>query len=111
MADDIAVVGTSASAPFSLKAQRGDGMVLLGMDWRDGPHPPDDFVGFSIQYRPPDHDRFFSLSRLSFARHPANVGTNPRSSPYGPIQKSAGSTSRSTRTCPERIATGSGPRS
>lgn len=88
MADDIAVLGTNASAPFSLKVHRGDGMVLLGMDWRDGPHPPDEFVGFSIQYRPPDHQAFFSLSnRLSFARHPANVGTNPRSSLFAPIQK------------------------
>jgi len=87
MTDEFQVRGANAAAAFRLTVHRGDGMVLLGMDWKDG-QPPQDFVGFSIQYRLPDNERFFSVwNRLGFATPPTNVGTNPRSSLYAPIQK------------------------
>lgn len=47
------VTGKNQAAQFSLTIHRGDGMVLLGMDWKDG-QPPSNFVGFAIQYREPD---------------------------------------------------------
>src|SRR6185369_3389227 len=49
---DFRVTGKNAAAPFSLTIHRGDGMVLLGMDWKVG-QPPLNFVGFAIQYREP----------------------------------------------------------
>ena len=61
MDTDFRVVGTNASAPFSLTIHRGDGMVLLGMNWKIG-QPPADFVGFAIQYREPG-TKFFKTVR------------------------------------------------
>jgi hypothetical protein len=87
MAGEIEVLGTNPSALFSLKVHRGDGMALLGMDWRSG-MPPPDFVGFSMEYLPPGRTKFLALSnRLGFDTPAANVGTNPRSSLFAPIQK------------------------
>jgi len=87
MAGEIDVIGTSAIALFSLRVHRGDGMALLGMDWRGGP-PPADFVGFSIEYRPPGSTKFLALgNRLTFATPPSNVGSKPTSSLFAPIQK------------------------
>jgi hypothetical protein len=31
---------------------RGEGMALLGMDWKEG-RPADNFVGFAIEYQEP----------------------------------------------------------
>ncbi len=87
MGDEIEVLGTNPNAAFTLKAHRGDGMALLGMDWRD-PTPPADFVGFAIEYRPPNHANFLALgNRITFATPPSNVGSNPKSSLFAPIQK------------------------
>jgi phosphatidylserine/phosphatidylglycerophosphate/cardiolipin synthase-like enzyme len=87
MAGEIEIIGTNAAAPFTLKVHRGDGMALLGMDWRIG-QPPADFVGFSIESRPPGGTTFFALgNRLSFPTPPANAVGNPRSSLFAPIQK------------------------
>lgn len=88
MAGEIDVLGTNASALFSLRVHRGDGMALLGMDWRGG-QPPATFVGFSIEYRPPDRTTFFPLgNRLTFATPPANLGAHKAtSSLFAPIQK------------------------
>jgi len=87
MAGDFEVLGSNDAAPFRLKVHRGDGMALLGMDWTDG-QPPNDFVGFSIDYLPPGNTRFLALgNRLTFDTPPKNVGSNPRSSLYAPIQK------------------------
>jgi len=87
MADEMDVLGTNNAAPFSLRVHRGDGMALLGMDWRDG-KPPTSFVGFSIEYLPPGNTRFLALgNRLTFATPPKNVGSNPSSSLFAPIQK------------------------
>lgn len=63
MSGEFQVQGKNGNAPFSLKLHRGDGMVLVAMNWR-GATPPDDFVGFWIEYREPDGDRFFTLSNM-----------------------------------------------
>ena len=87
MSDDFEVLGTNPSAPFSLKVHRGDGMVLLGMDWRDA-EPPPNFVGFAIEYRPPNRTKFLALhNRITFATPPSNVGPSLDSSLFAPIQK------------------------
>ena len=66
MSGEFQVTGQNASAPFTLKLHRGDGMVLVAMNWRGGP-PPKDFVGFGIQYREPAGDRYFDLkNRIGF---------------------------------------------
>lgn len=66
MAKDWQVKGAVAAAPFTLKLHRGEGMVLLAMDWK-GALPPSDFVGFAIEYRYPDGDRFYPVkNRLAF---------------------------------------------
>lgn len=66
MAKDWQIAGTVADAPFTLKLHRGEGMVLLAMDWRGGP-PPRDFIGFAIEFQPPRYDRFFPVkNRLAF---------------------------------------------
>jgi hypothetical protein len=60
------VTGKNAAAEFSLTIHRGDGMLLLGMDWKDG-RPPANFVGFAIQYREPGTDFFKNVrNRIGF---------------------------------------------
>lgn len=87
MGDEIAVLGTNPNAAFKLKVHRGDGMALLGMDWLDA-QPPANFVGFAIEFRPPDRTTFLALrNRITFATPPTNVGSNPESSLFAPIQK------------------------
>jgi phosphatidylserine/phosphatidylglycerophosphate/cardiolipin synthase-like enzyme len=84
---DFEVTGTNDAAPFSLKLHRGDGMVLLGMNWKGGT-PPDDFVGFAIEYREPDGNRWYSLrNRLSFGPSTGDVNPNQLSTRLSPIQK------------------------
>ncbi|MES2097419.1 MAG: phospholipase D-like domain-containing protein [Pseudomonadota bacterium] len=66
MAKDWQIDGAVADAPFSLKLHRGEGMVLLAMDWKTATPPPD-FVGFAIEYRYPDGDRFYPVkNRIAF---------------------------------------------
>lgn len=66
MAGSPFVRGAVAAAPFTLKIYRGEGMVLLAMNWKTGT-PPADFVGFSIEYRRPKTTRFWPLkNRLHF---------------------------------------------
>lgn len=85
--DDFEVTGTNDSAPFSLKLHRGDGMLLLAMNWKSGT-PPADFVGFAIEYQEPGGDRFFSLNnRLSFSPVSGGVSPNQLSTRLSPIQK------------------------
>jgi hypothetical protein len=69
------VKGKNASALFTLKLHRGDGMCLIAMNWKEG-KPPDDFVGFAIEYKEPNGDRFYALkNRLSFPG--VNLKKNP----------------------------------
>lgn len=44
---DYQVTGSNEAALFTLKAYRGEGMLLLAMNWKEG-QPPKDFVGFSL---------------------------------------------------------------
>jgi hypothetical protein len=75
VAGEFQVVGTNNMAPFTLKLHRGDGMALLAMNWKKG-KPPNDFVGFAIEYQEPGGTKFFALkNRLTF---PGPAGeTNP----------------------------------
>jgi phosphatidylserine/phosphatidylglycerophosphate/cardiolipin synthase-like enzyme len=60
------VTGNNEAALFTLKVHRGDGMVLLGMNWKEG-KPTTDFAGFSIEYREPGGTKFFPLrNRINF---------------------------------------------
>jgi phosphatidylserine/phosphatidylglycerophosphate/cardiolipin synthase-like enzyme len=66
MSDGFEVNGSNPSALFTLKIHRGDGMSLLAMNWKNG-KPPDNFVGFGIEYKEPKGDTFFALkNRLTF---------------------------------------------
>jgi phosphatidylserine/phosphatidylglycerophosphate/cardiolipin synthase-like enzyme len=61
MSDDgFRIEGTNAAADFTLTAHRGDGMVMLGMNWRVG-EPPANFVGWQIQCRPPGAAKSYYL--------------------------------------------------
>ncbi len=84
---DFEVFGTNAAALFSLKVFRGEGMALLGMNWKSGT-PPDNFVGFAIEYQEPGGNQFYPVNnRLSFLENDGNVNPNVLSSRLSPIQK------------------------
>lgn len=81
------VTGNNENALFTLKAYRGEGMLLLAMNWKNG-EPPIDFVGFSIEYKEPNGDRFFALkNRLSFKDANGKVSKESVSSLLAPFQK------------------------
>ena len=87
MSDGFQVPGESDTAPFKLKLHRGDGMALIAMDWRNG-RPPENFVGFAIEYRQPNSQKFFPLTnRLSFEGPEGTVSRERRSTLLAPIQK------------------------
>ncbi len=87
VANDFQVVGQSQKALFSLKIHRGDGMVLLAMNWKQG-KPPDNFVGFAIEYKEPGGQQFFALkNRLCFPTASGGVDPNQLSTLRSPIQK------------------------
>ncbi|NHZ89597.1 phospholipase [Massilia sp. CCM 8733] len=78
------VVGKNATAPFTLKIHRGESMVLIAMNWRDG-KPPIDFAGFAIEYRAPGSVKFKVLkNRLGF---PGITADKSLSTLESPIQK------------------------
>jgi phosphatidylserine/phosphatidylglycerophosphate/cardiolipin synthase-like enzyme len=84
---DFQVSGKNTKAIFTLKLHRGDGMCLIAMNWKKG-SPPDNFVGFAIESRPPDSNEFFPLiNRLTFG--PSDDQDNPvrLSTLVSPIQK------------------------
>ncbi len=81
------VVGTNANAPFSLKLHRGDGMTLIAMNWKNG-RPPQNLVGFAIEYREPGGSQFFALNnRLGFLDASGHVNPDKLSTLQSPIQK------------------------
>ena len=91
MANDYFVRGKNSAAPFTLKIHRGEGMCLLAMNWRTG-EPPRDFVGFAIEYREPDSDRFFPVkNRLCFKGKDLIANADGSAAQYpsteAPIQK------------------------
>jgi PLD-like domain len=61
MTDDFRAEGVNADAAFSMTLHRGEGMLLVAMDWRLGGEPPRDFVGFAIEYRLDGADVFTNV--------------------------------------------------
>lgn len=87
MENTFQVTGTNDDAPFTLKVHRGDGMALLGMNWRKG-KPPRDFVGFAIEYREPDSDKFWPVrNRIGFPGQRTKPTDPTIPSTEAPIQK------------------------
>ena len=85
---DFQVTGQGAKTAFTLKLHRGEGMCLLAMNWRAAPQPPDDFVGFAIEYHEPDDGRFWAVSnRIAFPGADGAINPNALSSRLSPIQK------------------------
>lgn len=83
---DFQVSGTNDKALFTLKVHRGDGMALLAMNWKTG-EPPNDFVGFAVEYKEPNGDRFYALNnRLGFLKD-GKVDPKTFSTLRSPIQK------------------------
>lgn len=62
-------------------------MVLLAMNWKQG-QPPDNFVGFAIEYQEPGGNTFFPLNnRIGFATAAGSVAPATLSTLQSPIQK------------------------
>ena len=81
------VPGRNSKALFTLKIHRGEGMALLAMNWKDG-KPPNDFVGFSIEYKEPGEPRFFVLkNRIGFPAADGSVNPESQQTILAPIQK------------------------
>jgi hypothetical protein len=92
--DDYKIYGQVAAAPFTLTLHRGEGMCLLAMNWRNNQPPPDDFVGFMIEYREPkaendpSPDKWWTLNnRLSFTDASKITDKSALSTRSSPIQK------------------------
>jgi len=84
---DFQVTGNNKDALFTLKAYRGEGMLLLAMNWKNG-KPPEDFVGFSIEYKEPNGDKFYALkNRISFLDDKGKASVESISSLQAPFQK------------------------
>ena len=87
MAGEFQISGQNAAALFTLKLHRGEGMTLLAMNWKAA-EPPLDFVGFAIEYREPNGNKFFVLkNRLGFLGTEGDVNPNRLSTRLAPIQK------------------------
>jgi phosphatidylserine/phosphatidylglycerophosphate/cardiolipin synthase-like enzyme len=87
MSKEFQVSGTNKAAPFSLNIYRGDGMALLGMDWKRS-KPPKDFVGFAIEFKEPKGKKFKAIgNRLAFPGVDGSVNPKTLSSRKSPIQK------------------------
>ena len=87
MADEFQINGQNSAALFTLKLHRGDGMTLLAMNWKRG-KPPDNFIGFAIEYKEPKGDTYYSLkNRLSFPVNANEADPNRYSTLRSPIQK------------------------
>jgi hypothetical protein len=87
MSDEFEVSGTNAAALFTMKLHRGEGMVLIAMNWKKD-KPPSDFVGFAIEYKEPNGDKLFTLkNRLAFPGLNDSVNPNQMSTRLSPIQK------------------------
>jgi hypothetical protein len=84
---DFQISGTNKAALFTLKLHRGDGMCLVAMNWKKG-KPPEDFVGFAIESKPPDENKFFPLNnRIAFPGADGSVNPLQLSTLVSPIQK------------------------
>jgi phosphatidylserine/phosphatidylglycerophosphate/cardiolipin synthase-like enzyme len=87
MSTGFQVKGANSKADFTLKVHRGDGMALLGMNWRSG-KPPRDFVGFAIEFREPGGSRFWPLrNRIGFPGQRKKFSDPTIESTKAPFQK------------------------
>lgn len=87
MSDNVQIVAKNANAPFTLILHRGDGMTLLAMNWKAA-KPPREFVGFALEYKEPDGDRFWTIkNRINFPNPDGSVNKERTSSRISPIQK------------------------
>lgn len=87
MSSDYQTIAKNADAPFTLKLHRGDGMTLLAMNWKTD-KPPRDFVGFALEYKEPNGDRFWEIkNRINFPNPDGSVNKKRTSSRLSPIQK------------------------
>lgn len=87
MNGEFQVGGQNSAALFTLKLHRGDGMTLVAMNWRKR-LPPAEFVGFAIEYKEPEGEKFFALkNRISFPGAAGAVNPNRLSTRLSPIQK------------------------
>jgi hypothetical protein len=81
------VEGANDKAPFTLKLHRGEGMTLIAMNWKKG-QPPQDFVGFAIEYQEPGGSQYYALNnRLGFFDAAGNIDPTALSTLKSPIQK------------------------
>ncbi|KAI7971792.1 hypothetical protein EIK77_000101 [Talaromyces pinophilus] len=86
-APNFIVHGTNDIAVFTLTCYRGEGMCLLAMNWKQGP-PPDNFVGFTIEYMEPGGTQFYPLTnRITFPGANGQLNPNALSSRLSPFQK------------------------
>lgn len=86
MSNEFQVKGDNKDALFTLKIHRGDGMALLAMNWKKG-KPPKDFVGWAIEYKEPNGDKFFPVkNRLAFPGPNGEVNSETQASRLAPIQ-------------------------
>jgi hypothetical protein len=86
MSTEFQVSGANSKAPFTLKVHRGDGMALLAMNWRQG-KPPQNFVGFAIEFREPDSNEFWAIkNRIGFPGQRTKFSDPPIDSTMAPLQ-------------------------
>ena len=103
--EEFQVSGRNAAAPFTLKVHRGDGMSVVAMNWKDE-EPPQDFVGFAIEYKEPDGDEFFPLkNRLNFSGPEREVNPDRLPTTLSPSKNFVGCTSRATPISPANSST------
>ena len=70
MAGEFQASGRNRTALFTLKLHRGEGMLLLAMNWKKG-RPPNDFVGFGIEcFRVVSEEAKQGKTQLALARPP-----------------------------------------
>ena len=87
MSTNFEVTGKHKAALFTMKLHRGEGMLLIAMNWKKD-KPPRDFVGFAIEYKEPKGDKFFALkNRIAFPGLDDSVNPNQMSTRLSPIQK------------------------
>lgn len=84
---DFIVRGQNSKAPFTFTVYRGEGMCMLAMNWKKDT-PPDDFVGFVIEYLEPQSTQWREIPNfLTFPGEAPQSGPDARSSRRSPIQR------------------------
>ncbi|KAI0153584.1 hypothetical protein BJ166DRAFT_361652 [Pestalotiopsis sp. NC0098] len=84
---DSLVQGQNSKAPFTFAAYRGEGACMLAMNWKNGT-PPNDFVGFAIEYREPQSSEWrYIPNYLTFPGDAPREGPDAYSSRYAPHQR------------------------